>query len=108
MMKKFSVFYIILSFIKFFTARVDFQIEEGPFIILKPYPSIKNIFFGSDAAITYYERIYSWYKQRLYITLIPTKGDFFCVGVYDIVVMTWWTISACLIVYALMKLFNNK
>lgn len=107
-MKKFSIFYVILSIVKFFTARVDLQTEESPLIILKLYPSIKNIFLGGDVEIAYYKKTYTWFKQQLYITLISTNDYFFGVKIYDIVIVAWWIISGCLLIYILINFCNNK
>lgn len=95
--------YVVLSIIKFFTARIDFQIEEGPIIVAKFYPALRNIFYGGDRCIERYNQQYIWYKEKLYVDLLHTH-DF--VWLYDTLIYIWWIATISFIIYLALKLLT--
>lgn len=104
--KKVLLGYALLSVIKLFTARIDFQIEEGPIIIAKLYPTWTNIFHGSDRSMELYNQQYTWYRERLYVELIRTYNSIF-VTFYDSLIFLWWAATIVLGVYYMTKLFMS-
>lgn len=102
--KKFiTAIYCILSVIKWFTARIDFQTEEGPVIIAKLYPTSQNIFYGSDRSIAQYSQQYIWYKEKLYVDLLYAHNF---VWLYDALIYIWWLATILLGIYFLIKLLR--
>ncbi len=95
--------YCILSALKWFTARADFQTEESPVIIAKFYPTLRNIFYGSDRFIAQYKQQYFWYREHAYADLLNTYG---LVWWYDALICIWWLATILLGGFLLIKLFQ--
>lgn len=95
--------YCILSALKWFSARADFQTEESPVIIAKFYPTLRNTFYGSDLCITQYKQQYVWYREHIYVDLFNTYGF---VWWYDALICIWWLAIVLLGIYLLIKLFQ--
>ena len=107
--KKIIWIYIILSFVKLFTANVYHVREEDPTIYFKFYPSIENKFLPcgeSEQLKEYYNNKYSWYKNNQYWEIFHSPGGMQDVIeiLYDFIIALWWIISVILICFALYKL----
>ena len=109
--KYFTVIYIILTIIKFFTVSINTVREEDPTIYFKFYPTIENSVkpvIDPGELYEYYCNKYSWYAQKQYFEIVHSHGGSFAVlYIYYALIALWWVSSAGLIFYAL-YILNRK
>ncbi|MDR2572087.1 MAG: hypothetical protein LBD23_17555 [Oscillospiraceae bacterium] len=100
--------YIILTIIKLFTANIyrDFA-EENPTFYIKLRPTFANTFQGSERAMEHYNGKYTWYEQRQYWKIFHTNGSYIFAGIYNILIITWWIMSAGFIIFGIYKLLKS-
>lgn len=111
--KALIIIYIILTFIKFFTMRIDKVREEDPTIYFKFYPTVENSIIGvvEDGELKDYFNIkYSWYEKNQYWEICHSAGGLqeFTEYFYKTLIALWWISSFILIGYAIYKLVFEK
>lgn len=106
-MKKILIVYIIFTLVKLFTAKIDFQVEEAPYIVLKAYPTITNtIRTGEDSYLEKYWDQDAWYAKGKYVILLKTSGNVFISKLYEIIIYLWWILSAILLCLIIKKVLR--
>lgn len=95
--RKIVVIYIVLTLIKFFTAEIYTQREEDPTIYFKPYPTVSNIFLGSDIHHTEYRRKYTWFEKGCFWEICHGNSVKLVSYIYRTIIFLWWVLSAYLI-----------
>ena len=111
--RKLIVLYIILTFIKFFTANIYHVREEDPTIYFKFYPSLENKFLPcpeQGQLKDYYDNKYFWYKNNQYWEIFHSPGGMQNIIeiLYDVIIAMWWILSTVLILFGLYSLFMLK
>ena len=110
--KIFTIFYIILTLIKFFTVNIDTIREEDPTIYFKFYPTIENTIkpiIDPGELSDYYYNKYSWYEKGEYWEIIHSHGGSFIISdIYYMLIALWWITSILLVLYAFYKLNNEN
>lgn len=110
--RKFAFSYIVLTFVKFFTANIYLVREEDPTIYFKFSPTLFNTFLsGGDSSVyqQFYSEIYPWYANRQYWEIFHSPGGMQTIIeiLYNSIIAAWWICSILLILYSLYKLFKN-
>ena len=104
----FTIFYILLTLIKFFTVNIDTIREEDPTIYFKFYPTVENTIkpvIDPGELSDYYYKKYPWYERGEYWEIIHSRGGSFIVSdIYYTLIVLWWILSILLVLYALYKL----
>ena len=105
--------YIILSFIKFFTVRIDLLREEDPTIYFKLYPSMENTLISTvenGQLKDYYNKKYPWYEKKQYWEIFHSPGGLQNVveKIYDTCIVFWWGLSVFLIIFSLIFIWHFR
>lgn len=98
------VFYIVLSFIKFFTSMVDFRMEEAPLLVLKsPFALGNFIQSGEDRWLMENWTYDKWYARGEFVVLLKTSGSELVINIYRVIICLWLVSTVALI---LIIIFN--
>lgn len=99
--------FLVLTIIKLFTAAIYGQREDDPAFCLKIFPTIENIFDGHDDNVARYRSQHSWYKNQQYWILFRGNDNILIEYVYFIMILSWWFMSAILIVVGIKKIWDT-
>ena len=97
--------YLLLTIVKFFTAEIYMQREEDPTIYFKLYPSVSNVFYGSDMHLEEYADKYEWFDKGEFWEICHGNGEYYISLAYRIVVSLWWFFT---VLSTVLLIFDRK
>lgn len=95
--------FIILSFVKFFTAKVGLLGDPTVQLVIKPNPTISNSFImkGEDNQVNREKYEGTWYYERNYKVITGDESGFAGESLYDLLIITWWILVLVMPIYVL-------
>lgn len=97
------IIFILLSFIKFFTAKIGYQGDPTIALVLKSTPTISNSYLmkGEENSTYIYNKMPAWYTQRKYKVIAGDEHGFTGEMLYNFVIFSWWILSIGLLIRSL-------
>lgn len=97
--------FIILSIVKFFTAKVGLLGDPTVQLVVKAKPTISNSFMmtGEENQANREKYKGEWYSQGQYIAITGDEGGFSGESLYDLLIYTWWILLGGIPVYLLIS-----
>jgi hypothetical protein len=112
----FITFFIVLSFVKLFTAKVGLLGDPTVQLVIKSNPTISNSFImkgeENEANRKKYEG--TWYYERNYKFITGDEAGFAGESFYDLLIIAWWILVIGMPIYLVINrikskgAFNNK
>ena len=106
-----TIIFLILTFVKLFTAKVGLLGDPTVLLVLKANPTISNTFqmTGEDNQVNREKYEGTWYYNGKYKVLIPgDEGKFSGELIYDFVIAVWWILLIGVPVYMVIYKANQK
>jgi len=91
--------FILLSIIKFFTAKVGLLGDPTVYLVIKPNPTISNSFMmkGLETRTEKYEG--TWYYEGKYKVITGDEMGFSGEALYDLLIVAWWFLGIGIVIY---------
>lgn len=102
--------FIILSFIKFFTAKVGMLGDSTVQLVLKLNPTTSNSFImkGEDNEVNRGKYKGTWQYEQNYKVITGDESGFAGEYVYDLVIIAWWVYTIVMIIYIVFNKIKFK
>lgn len=104
------ILFVILSFIKFFTAKVGLLADPTLQLVVKPNPTISNTFHikGEDNISTREKYEGTWYYEGKYKVIAADESGFAGEPIYDVLIIAWWILLGGLPTYMVIDAIKSK
>ena len=108
--KSLIVFFIFLTIIKLFTAKVGLIGDPTVLLVIKPNPTISNefIMMGEETEANILKYKGTWFYEKKYYVLTGDEMGFSGENVYDVMIFLWWLLGVGMILLITGNYINNK
>lgn len=102
--------FIILSFIKFFTAKVGLLGEPTVQLVIKTNPTILNSYImnGEDNQVNREKYKETWYYEKNYKVITGDESWFTGEYLYNSIIVAWWMLVIGMPVYMVFNKIKSK
>ena len=102
--------FIILSFIKFFTAKVGLLGEPTVQLVIKTNPTILNSYImnGEDNQVNREKYKETWYYEKNYKVITGDESGFTGEYLYNSIIVAWWMLVIGMPVYMVFNKIKSK
>ena len=106
--------FVILSFIKLFTAKVGLLGDPTVQLVIKTNPTISNSFImkGEDNQVNRQKYTGTWYYEKNYKVITGDESGFTGELFYNLIIISWWIIvigmPICMVIYTVKSKGNLK
>lgn len=106
---KFLIFYLLLSFLKFFFAEVRIIGEaESGYLVFKPFPTYHNSFGGGEETRYNINRQKgTWYYEGKYIRTGLDYDNPWWISYFFLLILLWVILTPFVILYILFSFFKR-
>ena len=108
--KSLIVFFIFLTIIKLFTAKVGLLGDPTVQLVIKSNPTISNefIMMGEETEANILKYKGTWFYEKKYYVLTGDEMGFSGEKAYDVMIFSWWLLGAGMILLITGKCINKK
>ena len=101
--KNFLIIFLMLSIMKFFTAKVGLSASPTTLLVIRPNISVTNSFIIKGEGPQFNKGKYTetWYYEGRYKVITGDEIGFSGESIYDLLILLWWFFAAGLLFYAL-------
>jgi len=100
-LKVLIITFVLLSIVKFFTAKVGYSGDPTVSLVIKSTPTIGNSFImkGEEHAKNVDSYSSSWFTERKYKVITGDESGFSGEILYDVLIISWWILGFGLLIY---------
>ena len=95
----FWIFYVLLTVVKLFTGVVVGLGDPTYSLVVKAFPSIKNLWsMGEETAVNIARHQGTWYFEKRYWLLSANENGFSGDLIYHFLILVWWLVTLIILI----------